>query len=77
MSKFGLNFLLDNLYLQFDLINCPKSLEYHIISKAHNSKSKSHRLVFVITPVSKENGTFYWRKQCSYKSTIVFISIPE
>ena len=36
-----------------------------IISKAHNSKSKSHGLVFVISPVSKENGTYYWRKQCS------------
>ena len=49
----------------FELINYQNSLEYHIVSKAQNSKSKSHGLVFVITPVSKENGTYYWRKQCS------------
>ena len=49
----------------FELINYQNSLEYHIVSKAQNSKSKSHGLVFVISPVSKENGTYYWRKQCS------------
>ena len=64
------------------LIISKKALPTVFMNKAHNSKSKSHGLVFVITPVSKENGTYYWRKQCSYNvyyclyfhSWMIFIS---
>ena len=48
------------------LIISKRALPTVFMNKAQNSKSKSHGLVFIITPVSKENGTYYWSKQCSY-----------